>query len=154
MQITLNQTQIEEAIRQHVSARLNLSEGERLDLDLRATRGPEGYTCVVTITGDSEPTAPQPLKITDTVAAARTPEPEAEATEGQDNSQDNSQDEAESEEEVSREAASIEAGEAEQTETAEEAPSTRKKSIFAGLEKPINAPRQPVETPSAENETA
>lgn len=124
MQITLVQTQIEEAIRQFVGSRLNLQIGETLDLDLRATRGDDGYTCVVTVnTNNSTPyTNVRPLNITENVENARIEEePDAEP--------------------VQESAPELE-GEPEATAEAEDRvvePVTKKKSIFAGLEKPTNS---------------
>lgn len=138
MQITLVQTQIEEAIRQFVGSRLNLQIGETLDLDLRATRGDDGYTCVVTIntiatvnTSTNTPyTSTRPLNITESVENARIDE--AVDAEPVQESAPESEDEPEA----------IAQTEAQVTE-----PATKKKSIFAGLEKPTN-------TSNADNEAA
>lgn len=126
MQITLVQTQIEEAIRQFVGSRLNLQIGETLDLDLRATRGDDGYTCVVTVNtiANIPYTNTRPLSITQNVENARTDE-EANAGLVQE-SEPQSGDEPEPEAILQTEAQVVE-------------PTTKKKSIFAGLEKPTNS---------------
>lgn len=55
MQITLIQTEIEEAIRDYVSRQLTVREGMRIDIELKATRGAEGYQAFIDIVDqDSE----------------------------------------------------------------------------------------------------
>lgn len=59
MQITLVQVEIEEAIRQYVNTQINVREGMRIDIDLKATRGAEGYQAFIDIV---EITAPASIK--------------------------------------------------------------------------------------------
>jgi hypothetical protein len=49
MQITINQAEIEEAIRERIHAQITIKDGMRIDIDLKATRGDEGYTAVIDI---------------------------------------------------------------------------------------------------------
>lgn len=78
MQITLIQVEIEEAIRRFVESQINVREGMRIDIELKATRGAEGYQAYIDIVeqdaerkignGDSvelepeAPVAPAPTK--------------------------------------------------------------------------------------------
>lgn len=109
MQITLNQPQIEEAIEDYINARLNVSEGQRLDIDLRATRGEGGYTAIVDVVRADSPATP------------RSTAPIAEET----------QDTADTSEETAEQDPEAEA------EEDSPAPSTSKKpSIFANMKEP------------------
>lgn len=140
MQITLVQAQIEEAIRQFVGSRLNLQIGETLHLDLRATRGDDGYTCVVTVNTNPNINtninanilypASRSLNITENVENARIEEETGDQPESQPEGPLDPEPEAAVQEDA---------------QTAE--PTTKKKSIFAGLEKPVN-------TSNADNEAA
>lgn len=55
MQIILVQTEIEEAIRDYVNARLTVNDGQRIDIDLKATRGDAGYQAFVDIVANDAP---------------------------------------------------------------------------------------------------
>lgn len=60
MQITLTQAEIEQAIRNFITEQVNIREGHTLSIDLRAGRGPEGYTATIDILGPApEGTAPR-----------------------------------------------------------------------------------------------
>jgi hypothetical protein len=67
MQITLVQSEIEEGIRLFVMRKLTINSGQRIDIDLKATRGDEGYTAMIDIVDDS--------------ASAQAPAPAAPVTE-------------------------------------------------------------------------
>lgn len=54
MQITINQAEIEEAIRDFVKKKLTVNSNQRIDIDLKATRGDEGYTAIIDVV-DAEP---------------------------------------------------------------------------------------------------
>ena len=80
MIITIKQNQIEQAITNYVNSKMVIAEGQRLDIDLQATRGPDGYTAVIEVvdadapqTVSAEVEAPQ-TTIRETVRAARTEE--------------------------------------------------------------------------------
>lgn len=47
MQITLNQTEIEAALREYVNGRVTIQEGVQIIIDLKAGRGPEGFTATI-----------------------------------------------------------------------------------------------------------
>lgn len=49
MQITINQNEIEKAIEARIRSQIMVREGFRIDIDLKATRGPEGYQAVIDI---------------------------------------------------------------------------------------------------------
>lgn len=49
MQITITQAEIETAIRNYTLALIAVREDMRIDIELRATRGAEGYTAVIDI---------------------------------------------------------------------------------------------------------
>ena len=151
MQITIMQTEIETAIRNHILGLISVRENMKIDIDLRATRGSEGFTAVVDIMPDDGPgnkqTKPQtaPAKTTAPVAEkpapAKTEAPKAEVEEAQP--------EAEPEAEV--EAApkkGILPFAKKEAEPAPEPTGEPTKSIFASLKKPVNTPTVP---PAAAN---
>jgi hypothetical protein len=73
MQITINQAEIEEAIRDFVTKKLTVNAGQRIDIDLKATRGDEGYTAIIDIV-DAEPvTSTGIAQVAAEVKAERTP---------------------------------------------------------------------------------
>lgn len=49
MQITLVQTEIEEAIRNYVTSQINVNDDQQIDIDLKATRGADGYQAMIDI---------------------------------------------------------------------------------------------------------
>ena len=53
MQITLVQHEIETALRNYVTSLLNVREGHRIDITLKATRGEDGSTAVIDIVPDN-----------------------------------------------------------------------------------------------------
>jgi hypothetical protein len=53
MQITINQAEIEKAIEARIRSQIMVREGFKIDIDLKATRGPEGYQAVIDIVEDS-----------------------------------------------------------------------------------------------------
>lgn len=72
MQITINQAEIEEAIRDFVTRKLTVNAGQRIDIELKATRGDEGYTAIIDIV-DAEPTSTGIAQVAAEVKAERTP---------------------------------------------------------------------------------
>lgn len=83
MQITINQTEIETAIRNHVLGLIAVRENMRIDIDLKATRKEDGYTAIIDIYPDDTPEGGEPIKVptlsTKTPPAEVKPEPKAEA---------------------------------------------------------------------------
>lgn len=74
MQIKIVQSEIEEAISDYVKKKLTVNAGQRIDIELMATRGDEGYTAIIDIVDD---TAPPQAK---TQASAPAPAPAPKAT--------------------------------------------------------------------------
>lgn len=141
MQITLNQNEIETALRQYVETQVNLREGQDITIDLKAGRGPEGFTATIDIVPAGAPKAepqaatPRGLGIAAKAGrqqaaqdAASAPQ-EATGTDGADDAQT-----AASEPEQSQ-------GQASGAEDAESdaEPQRASGSIFAGLSKPRNS---------------
>lgn len=83
MQITIVQTEIEEAIRSHILSQINVNPGMRIEIDLLATRGATGFQAVIDILPDvessgaasakevDEPTPAKSLSIKDTVTEVK-----------------------------------------------------------------------------------
>lgn len=83
MRITIIQSEIEEAIRNHILSQITVQEGMAIDIDLKATRGDEGFQAFIDIRPDTatqpdpekvEPIAPKaekPLAIEETVTKAK-----------------------------------------------------------------------------------
>lgn len=151
MKITLVQSQIEEAIRNYAMERIRLQPGQRLDLNLMATRGPAGYTCDIEVVDD---TTGQALNIAQKVENARSA-PAQEAAEAPVES-DTAEEVAETVE--AQDAVQEPAQDAEEAdESTDEAPAEDKParpSIFAKLEKPKNAPTPKQETKPSANDGA
>jgi hypothetical protein len=55
MQIIIIQSEIEQAIRNHILAQINIKDGMRIDIDLSATRGAEGFKATIDIVADTQP---------------------------------------------------------------------------------------------------
>lgn len=49
MQVTLNQNEIETGIRLYLDTQFNIREGQEITIDLKAGRGPEGFTATIDI---------------------------------------------------------------------------------------------------------
>ena len=68
MQITINETEIKQAIKKLVLSQISVAEGMNIDIELKATRGADGATAIIDIS--------EPGSNADTVAVARrTPSP-------------------------------------------------------------------------------
>lgn len=68
MQITINQSEIEAAIRSHILSQINVKDGHEISISLKATRGEDGTTAIIDIT-----------PIAETAAVSLTPVKQAEA---------------------------------------------------------------------------
>ena len=75
MQITLNQAEIEQAIKNYVNDQVNIREGHDITIDLKAGRGPEGFTATIDIVAPGAAKAAEP---TTAKQPATTPKPRAE----------------------------------------------------------------------------
>jgi hypothetical protein len=49
MRITLVQTEIEEALTEYLLKQINISDGQKIEIDLKATRGEEGYLAEISV---------------------------------------------------------------------------------------------------------
>jgi hypothetical protein len=159
MQITLTQAEIEDAIRLYVNTEVQVREGKRIDIDLKATRGDLGYTAVIDIVNEDAPAAneqpsvvpasPAPAAAATAAAPVRTtstrrtttaatpaatkaepaPQPEPEVAQAAEPAQEAAQEPAGEAEAVS--------GSADTAPAAEAAPA--RPSLFGGLSKPVNS---------------
>jgi hypothetical protein len=88
MQITITQAEIETAIQNYTLGLIAVREDMRIDIDLRATRGEDGYTAVIDITPNDTPPGGEPIpettpvtkpkaKAKETAAPSAEPAPEA-----------------------------------------------------------------------------
>lgn len=55
MKITIEQLDIEQAIKNYIGSMLDIKEGAHLDIDLAATRGSAGFTATINIRNADEP---------------------------------------------------------------------------------------------------
>ncbi|UCR75510.1 hypothetical protein PP742_gp26 [Alcaligenes phage vB_Af_QDWS595] len=65
MQITINQVEIEAAIKAHILNQINVKEGHKLAIEMKAGRGADGYTATIDISPENETkaaAAPQPTE--------------------------------------------------------------------------------------------
>jgi hypothetical protein len=58
MQIIIVQSEIETAIRNHINSLLNVKDGNRIEIQLSATRGEDGFKATIDIVSDDAPGAP------------------------------------------------------------------------------------------------
>lgn len=151
MQITINQTEIETAIRNHILSQITVNNNMVIDIDLKATRGPEGYSAVINIRPDGEPTGGKPVEAPadqvadakdagDSTPVAETPKAEAPKAEAE---------KAEAPKEAANDTAaaedttgtkpSIKFGRKQDEAPAPAADAVPTRSIFAGMTKPNNA---------------
>lgn len=146
MQITLVQSEIEEALSDFVLARMTIKDGMELKIDLAATRGTSGFTANVDIVPKVEPT----LEVAKKVTAARktkaepAPAPAETATATVAVEQPVAEDEAAARvadamdvNEPIPEVGDTPVDETEAAPVAEEVPAP-KTSLFGGLNRPVN----------------
>lgn len=157
MQITLVQTEVEQALRDYVASRLTLAEGTTFSIDLAATRGANGITATIDLIepGQAVPTAvaqvtrstsSKPVAVPVNSLAAHKPssevqpDPATQAPAAQEN--------AATAQETGSVVQEAEAGQvtdgAEPPEVIAEveaapAPATAPKSLFGGLQRPKNS---------------
>lgn len=75
MQITINEAEIKLAIRNHILSQISVHEDQEIDIDLKATRGPEGYSAVIDINAVKAPEPEAPTKRTPKAQAKTAPSP-------------------------------------------------------------------------------
>jgi len=154
MQITIIQSEIETAIRNYIMSQITVREGQRIDIDLKATRGPEGYQAVIDIVPENTP-APVRKNTEEDQPAAKdqkevkeTPKPIAKAkpfAAKEDKSEVVTQEVGETpaaEPETAPEPeteAGTKANETAKDEAPETPPASNTRSIFANMKKPVNA---------------
>jgi len=154
MQIIITENEIKLAIRNHILSQISVKEDMQIDVDLKATRGTEGYTAVIDINPQVEKTpAVQPAPRQGTKAKTNpgavvqsekieptlAPEPAAtvtiEAKAVIPEAETALEPEVETANDAASDAAADPAPAADGTEVSKaEAP----RSIFAGLKKPVN----------------
>lgn len=168
MQIIIVQAEIEQAITAHILSQVQVREGMRIDIDLSATRGPEGFRATINIvpkdsdrqTGEperepvrepapepEEPSkAPAPAKVTRQPRVVKAAEPAPKAVETVEEPAAELAEAARPEAEAPVEAEATTTGEEGQggttstSSTTEAAPATGAgKSLFGGLKRPENA---------------
>ena len=148
MQITLIQSEIEQALKNYINDIMSVKDGMEIEIQLKATRGEEGTTAIIDIVPQKPKVARSnrtsgeiPAK-SESVKAAATPvkaEPMKAAVEAEPVAESVAEAEADDAEQVAEQAQEPEALEPAPVEAeqapAEEAP---RKSLFAGLSKPQN----------------
>lgn len=129
MQINLNEADIIEAIEEHVRKKVNFDADVEVVIDLKATRGPEGFTATIDLGSPAPKATPEKAtRAPRTPKAAPEPEPAQEAPQ-----EAAEQPPAETPADVPAEE-SVDAADAGEAPPAEEKP----KSLFANLAKPRN----------------
>lgn len=158
MQITINQTEIEAAIKAHILSQINIKEGHDISIQLKATRGDDGTTAIIDISPSAAP-APIPttpvnresagLGIKETVAKAKEtpqeaakseskPEPKAKEEKPEDPPFQPDTDAQASTDGAAAETSTAETASADEAKPQEEAAAAPRTSLFAGLKKPNN----------------
>lgn len=158
MQITLNQAEIETAIKKYVNDQVVIREDQDITIDLKAGRGPEGFTANIEIVpaGSVKPSpevtstaSSKPLGIAKAVSKPTTPTsaptpaaPEPVAKTASDTLSETAQEAAgEAPDQAATEGADDgqgDAGEAQGQEEAAPPSGDKPKSLFANLGKPRN----------------
>lgn len=144
MQITLVQTELEQAIREYVGRQLTVANGTEMVIELSATRGAEGFKAIIDIQPAKSPAAPAgptpraipfavvpaEAKVTENPPSATTA-PAEEATQTAETSSSEEQPTAEA-------AGSAEAASHSDTESQTQSAAPAR-SLFKGLAKPKNS---------------
>ena len=142
MQITLIQSEIEQALKNYINDIMSVKDGMEIEIQLKATRGEEGTTAIIDIvpqkpkaarggrTSGEIPAKAEPVKAAAAPVKAEPAQAVAESV-AEAEADDAEQVAEQAQEPEAQEPAPVEAEQA----TAEEAP---RKSLFAGLSKPQN----------------
>lgn len=142
MQITLIQSEIEQALKNYINDIMSVKDGMEIEIQLKATRGEEGTTAIIDIvpqkpkaarggrTSGEVPAKAEPVKAAAAPAKAEPAQAVAESV-AEAEADDAEQVAEQAQEPEAQEPAPVEAEQA----PAEEAP---RKSLFAGLSKPQN----------------
>lgn len=151
MQITIVQTEIETAIRNYILGQITVRENQRIDIDLKATRGDQGFQAVIDIRPENDgPQGTKPKAAAPAAKPATAPVtigkgPATKAAEAKVETKVEAETVAESKaaaEETAQDNTKAEtlpeATEATETNS-DEAPKEAPRSIFGGLRKPVNS---------------
>lgn len=146
MQIILVQAEVEQAIKDYIANRVTLAKGTEIAIDLKAGRGPEGFTASIDIVpadAKSATTAAAPVKraVVKAQETTMTASETVTATQASDEGTNDSQETDSPQETVSSEStdgANAESGTAETASDDAEAATAPARSLFAGLKKPVN----------------
>lgn len=146
MQIILVQAEVEQAIKDYIANRVTLAKGTEIAIDLKAGRGPEGFTASIDIVpsvAKSATTAAAPVKraVVKAQETTMTAPETVTATQASDEGTNDSQEADSPQETVSSEStdgANAESGTAETASDETEAAPAPARSLFAGLKKPVN----------------
>ena len=142
MQITLIQSEIEQALKNYINDIMSVKDGMEIEIQLKATRGEEGTTAIIDIvpqkpkaarggrTSGEIPAKAEPVKAAADPVKAEPAQAVAESV-AEAEADDTEQVAEQAQEPEAQEPAPVEAEQA----PAEEAP---RKSLFAGLSKPQN----------------
>lgn len=142
MQITLIQSEIEQALKNYINDIMSVKDGMEIEIQLKATRGEEGTTAIIDIvpqkpkaarggrTSGEIPAKAEPVKAAAAPVKAEPAQAVAESV-AEAEADDAEQVAEQAQEPEAQEPAPVEAEQA----PAEEAP---RKSLFAGLSKPQN----------------
>lgn len=131
MKITLDQTEIETAVRAYVNEQVSIKEGQRIDIDFTAGRGANGLSAAIDIVSEdsvrpsTEVTKTQPQTTASPVQAAPVSETEAGVKDTGETA-------------TAGETSDSTAGEAAATDAPESAEGLKTNSLFNGLNKPKN----------------
>ncbi|QEM41166.1 hypothetical protein HYP85_gp069 [Pseudomonas phage Zuri] len=152
MQITLNQVEIEAALKAYILNQININDGMEIVIDLKATRGEAGTTAIIDIVPRTEQKAEVVKPAASRTVTAQAKEvvkekPAAVATTSMaqvvEEAQASEPEEPEtSAEEAGQEAAAqaeAESADAEEAEEAAPAVASARPSLFAGLNRPKNS---------------
>lgn len=146
MQIILVQAEVEQAIKDYIANRVTLAKGTEIAIDLKAGRGPEGFTASIDIVpADAKlatiAAAPVKRAVVKAQETTMTAPETVTATQASDEGTNDSQETDSPQETVSSEStdgANAESGTAETASDETEAASAPARSLFAGLKKPVN----------------
>ena len=144
MQITLNQTEIETALRRYVNDQVNVREGHEITIDLKAGRGENGFSATIDIVpaGSGTPVeAPEPAPPTKpvTISKVRGTTTSAPVPDGPEIVQEAAGEAAgETATETQAEPETAATGQEADSTDEETSPAEKPKSLFANLGKPKN----------------
>lgn len=141
MQITLVQSEIETALRNYVTSLLNVREGHRIDITLKATRGEDGSTALIDIVPDTPAKVEQAqTMVKPVVRSPAVQRPSSSPVTAEETTKPVGSDDAVTGDQSQEEGASVQGTQAESSEAStgtEAAPSgVRPTSLFPRLQKP------------------